>query len=135
MAKIFKDTQGQSWRLALNVGTLRNIKDQLDIDLLNKPGDMPTELSGIVDCLWVALFDQTQARGMTEQDFAECLDGDVLAVAVDDFMAELAAFFLKIQPSKAMAIKGIWEKTKDLEKMQQEAVTTMLGSVSIDLQE
>jgi len=121
--------------LALNVGTLRNIKDQLDIDLLNKPGDMPTELSGIVDCLWVALFDQIQAREMTEKDFAQCLDGDVLAVAVDDFMAELAAFFLKIQPSKSMAIKGIWEKTKDLEKMQQEAVTAMLGSVSIDLQE
>ena len=132
MAKIFKDSKGQSWRLALDVGSLRNIKDQLGIDLLNQPGDMPTELSGVVDCLWVALFDQIQSRDLTEVDFAMLLDGDCLAVAVDAFMDELASFFLKIQPSKAAAIKGIWDKTKELDKMQVEAVETMLGALSID---
>jgi len=130
MAKIFKDTTGDSWRLSLTVGTLRDVKEQLGVDLLDSPGDMPTDLGGLVDCLWVVLFSQAQSKGLTEADFAARLDGDVIAEAVDFFMAELAAFFLKIQPSKGQAIQGIWTKTKELDQIQAEAVGSMLGALS-----
>lgn len=128
--KTFKDELGQEWELDIKVGTLLAIKEQLGIDLLDAPGEMPTSLEKCVEILHVCMRKQAKERDLGLQDFADCLSGSSLAVAIDAFMEELGAFFFSIQKSKGMAIQGLWQQTKKVEQLQEEQVEKVLGILS-----
>lgn len=131
--KYFDDNAGDRWTIELTVGRLLKIKSSVGLDLLDKPGGLPQDFAKWVDVLWVTLEKQVEARQLKPEDFAERLFGDVLAKAIDLFVQELADFFLALQPSTSEAIRGIWLKTKELEKYEADQVTTALGKLSFDL--
>lgn len=131
--RIFKDYEGQEWQLDVNVATLLAIKTELGLDLLESPDKTPTSLSKMVDILYVTLHSQLQEAGLNEHDFALRLQGDCLANAIDLWMEELGSFFLKVQPSKGVAVKGLWAKCKELDAMEAANLESLLGSVSLEL--
>ena len=133
--KSFKDKNGESWIVELNVGTLLSIKNELDIDLLDKPGDFPTTVSAFVDVLWVSLLDQIQERKLNEIDFAKCLDGETINTATDCFVDELSNFFLPVDAAKAKAIKGLWTQIKQMKTLEEKQIENVLGVVSSVLEE
>ena len=131
--KSFKDKNQHSWAITLDVGTLMTIKQELEIDLLDKPGDFPTTVCDFVNMLWVTLRDQITAQGLDEMGFAKCLDGDSVSEASDAFVEELANFFLPMDAAKAKVIQGMWDQIKQMKNLEEKQVDNLLGVVSTGL--
>lgn len=128
----FKDDKGSTWFITLNVGQLLEIKTCLDVDFLDKPGDMPDSLETFVDAIWMCCRDQARQIGIDEEAFAHRLGGGSFKDAIDCFIDELSSFFLSIDPMKSKAIKGLWEKLGSMNQKQADALEKALGTLSFD---
>lgn len=128
----FYDAQQERWQIDLTVADLLALKAELGLDLLDKPESIPDNLSALVDVLSVLLTPQIEAKGLDANGFARRLNGDVLNKAMDCFMEELTDFFTHLQRSRGLALKGLWEKAKEMEDLQAEMVTQALGKLSSD---
>lgn len=101
--RTFRDTVGRSWNLALNVYAVKKVRDLLKVDLLDlgldagKPGEgllyrMIADPILLVDVLFVTCKDQADKIGVTDEQFAQAMAGDVIDVATKAFLEELADF-------------------------------------------
>ncbi len=98
--KRFTDNAGRDWQLAVTLGSVRRVRDALDIDLLSpESGDPPVMtrlatdemlLGGVIAEL---LAPQLEARGTTPEQLADSFDGATMAAAAEAFFTELADFF------------------------------------------
>lgn len=131
----FTDSQGERWAIDLSVADLLALKTELNINLLDNPESLPESLGGFVDLLSVILAEQIDKRGLDAVGFARRLSGGVLNDAIECFMGELTDFFLQLQRSRGLALKGLWEKAKEVETMQEEMVEKALGQLSFGSQE
>lgn len=99
----FTDTKGRTWRIEINIGVIRAIKEAMQIDLLDigdgqtlaRLADDPITLC---DLLWLLVSDQAATAGgangiVTDIDFARGLAGDVIASATTALLQELVDFF------------------------------------------
>lgn len=133
----FKDRNGRSWQIALNVYEMKRIRAALGIDLVNvielgKDGtvrvDMIDRIANdpclLVDILWVLCDDQAKEEGITDVDFGCALAGDAIEAATKAFLDELVDFFpgakrlfLKKAVDLARKFGGEWNEvlTKALE--------------------
>lgn len=98
----FKDLTGRTWSVAVNVTTIRRIRDTLGLDLLSEAGAKAFEtLAGdpvrLVDCLYVACLDECKAKDVTDEQFGAALAGDCIEAARDALFEELVDFFPKRQ--------------------------------------
>src|SRR5215471_18214446 len=93
----FKDSQGTTWEVAINVSQLRAVKDlaRLDILALVSQGDMAPLQDPINLCnvLYVLCRKTAQARGVSDEEFGERLFGDVIDSATEALMGEIVDFF------------------------------------------
>ena len=96
----FTDTTGRTWELSLTIGAAKRVKGLLDVDLLDLSGGNPplitrlhTDAMLLVDVIWAILKPDAEARGVTDEQFAECLGGDAAWNAYLAFTAELEDFF------------------------------------------
>jgi len=98
--KIFADSSGREWQLSLTLGSAREIRDRLSIDILQpESGDPPliqrlcTDELLLGETILVLLAKQIEGRGLTDDDVRASFDGATLGRAVDAFYAELVDFF------------------------------------------
>lgn len=104
--KSFKDNEGRSWEIALNVYEMKRIRALLGIDLVNvitldKDGGVRVDLIDriandpclLVDILWVLVEDQAKEEGVTDVDFGCSLAGKAIEEATHAFLDELVDFF------------------------------------------
>lgn len=103
--KQFKDAQGDTWTIAINGGTIKRALDLLKVDLGDPLSNDPastappvltrfdTEIAFKVDLIYVACLPEAQERGLTDDQFAERLEGDALYEASEGFLEALADFF------------------------------------------
>ena len=132
----FKDKNGKSWDIELNIGTARKIKSRCDIDIenvvtfnkQNQPQDVSIleRLSGDAILLFNVIFaiceDQVTTAGMTEESFAELFNGDAIEAATEALLDEIINFS---RPAKRKVLiqlrqisKNYSEKAgKELEKI------------------
>lgn len=102
----FKDNQGRSWQIALNVYEMKRIRAILGVDLVNvitldKAGDIKVDLVDriandpclLVDILWVIVEDQAKEEGVSDVDFGSSLAGESITGATEAFLDELVDFF------------------------------------------
>ena len=102
----FKDNQGRSWQIALNVYEMKRIRALLGIDLVNvitldKDGAVKVDLVDriandpclLVDILWVCVEDEAKAAGVTDEEFGRSLAGESIEEATRAFLDELVDFF------------------------------------------
>lgn len=153
----FKDCEGREWGIAVNVSSVKRVKDALQLDLLAvADGKLLTELSDdpllLCNVLYVLCEKQCEAIGVSDEQFGEGLAGDAIADATKALMEELVDFFppgrreilsralAKVQQAQAMALKRA-EKcmqdsriddlvTKELDKAEAE-FESRLASLSI----
>jgi len=100
--RVFKDTAGREWSLALNVYAVKKVRDLLSLDLLDlggsdKPGDgllfrLIADPVLLVDLLYVVCKDQADKEGVTDEQFGQAMSGDVIDAASKAFLEELADF-------------------------------------------
>ena len=100
--RVFKDTAGREWSLALNVYAVKKVRDLLSLDLLDlggsdKPGDgllfrLIADPVLLVDLLYVVCKDQADKEGVTDEQFGQAMSGDVIDAASKAFLEELPDF-------------------------------------------
>ena len=109
--RTFQDNAGRTWTVALNVWTVKKVRDLLGVDLLDlcgpstplgasdagKPGSgllqrFITDPVLLVDVLYVACKDQADPLGVTDEQFGRAMAGDAIDAATRAFLEELADF-------------------------------------------
>lgn len=104
--KTFKDRNGTTWIIEINVAQFKRVRDLAGVDLapLGKmlvPGsngektlsaliDDPVKL---VDVLYVLCMDQAKRADISDEAFGRSFDGETLERATMAFLEELADFF------------------------------------------
>ena len=128
--KQFTDAKGDKWTVVVNGGTIKRALDLLKVDLGDPlAGDPPlltrfdTDIVFKVDLLYVACMPELNARGLTDEDFAERLEGDALYAASEAFLEELAAFFQKLR--RTHVVRAIEKQRQVVAKAVQMAEQTI----------
>ena len=104
--RTFKDRDGRTWSVALNVHQMKRIRAHLGIDLVNvialdSEGGVKVDLVDriandpclLVDILWVCVEEEAKAAGVTDEQFGRSLAGDSIETATAAFLDELVDFF------------------------------------------
>ena len=111
--RTFEDSKKESWELALTFGSIKRLKGLLEVDLLDLLGGDPplltrlgTEVTLLVDVICALVRPQLAARELSDEDFAERLDGVAAKAAMEAFYAELADFTRNLgQTAQARAVE------------------------------
>ena len=97
----FTDRHGQTWDLTLTVGGVRRVESETGIailDVLERPeilADLTMDPMKLCSVLHAILMPQLDERGVSEDDFANMLDGETLERAIDALGGALAGFFVR----------------------------------------
>jgi len=101
--KTFTDSAGRTWTVALTIDAAKRVKGLLDVNLLElEAGDPPlltrlgTDVILLCDVIFALVKPQADAAGVSDQEFAAALGGDVVLAAQTAFYEELVDFFRKL---------------------------------------
>jgi hypothetical protein len=113
----FKDTNGATWPVGVNVATVKRVIDLADVnlltvvdnqcELLTRLYDDPLTLASVLYAVCKPTIDE---RGVSEEKFAEALFGDCILDAAEALVAELVDFFP--DPRRRQALTQILQKMK-----------------------
>jgi hypothetical protein len=95
----FKDNEGHAWHLALTIGKVRQLREKLGLELLNKEHHWQVMNSETDRLAFVFLLVEDQAKelGLDADAFEERLYGDGIADAASiAFLQELQSFFQRL---------------------------------------
>lgn len=117
----FTDKQGRTWPLEITVGTVRDLRRMLDVDLLSindAEADLIERLSTdaelLCNVLYVVCIQQCKETGVSDEDFGRALDGDAIrdaTVSLDEAINRFfqnprqAAIFKLLMGRKSMTLK------------------------------
>ena len=93
----FRDSKNREWSVVINTGTIKKVRQALEVDLAD-PGQMTLDrLSDdpvlLVDALWLVCEAQAGAIGVNADDFGQSLVGDSIDQAVAAMVGAVADFF------------------------------------------
>ena len=111
----FKDNSGREWDVAINVATVKRVKDLLGVNLfallsdrLKGLGELLADPVRFVDVLYVIVKPQADAAGVTDEQFGGSLGGDTLQAAAEAFLEALGAFMPTVAGREAL--RAVLEK-------------------------
>ena len=101
--KTFTDNAGRTWTIALTIDAAKRVRGLLNVNLLEpEAGDPPlltrlgTDVILLCDVIFALVKPQADAAGVSDQEFAAALGGDVVLAAQTAFYEELVDFFRKL---------------------------------------
>jgi hypothetical protein len=96
------DVKGREWKLALTIGKLKEVKDELEIDLLENPLDPRLEdLVSLINVVYIVVRGQ---HDLGPVEFGETLTTEGLEHLMKSFWEEYTDFFLVARPEWGVAI-------------------------------
>ena len=125
----FTDTEGRVWNVQLTVHLVKEVKQRLDVDLLDEQvHETLTLLTGdivkSVDVLYILGSSQADKNEISDVEFGESLYGDVLFEGINAMVEALIDFFPN--PKKRMWIRRLWEKsTSHMDKTNDEMLNLL----------
>lgn len=118
--KIFKDSKGRNWEIAINIGTVKRVRDLLSVNLIEiEAGEPPlltrlgTDVIFLCDVIYCLVKGQADLKGITDEEFGSSLGGDSIIEAQKAFYEELTDFFR--QCGRTDRIKAIAAQMKMIE--------------------
>jgi len=136
--KIFKDTQGREWEIAVNVATIKRVRSLLDVDLMSLVDEqsnliqrLQTDPVLLVDVVYVLCKPQADQRGVTDEQFGESMASDALDDATSALFRELADFFPK---GRRALMQKMVDKIEKFQKRAIEYADARLESGELDRQ-
>ena len=91
---IATDTAGREWQVVINVGTLRRIRERLDVDLMSlveKHNNLIERLASdvvlVCDLIYVIVMDQATNLGVNDEQFGQAHDDHVDQIADKRYVA------------------------------------------------
>lgn len=131
MAK-FTDQDGREWVLRVNRGTVKAVREALDIDLVDITGDtvkrLYDDLIARVDVLWVLCRDEAEKRGVTDEQFGVALVG----ASVDAGYMSLVEAIADFSPSHGRVIRAVAEKANRVATAAQDMALKTLADPATD---
>ena len=139
--KQFKDMNGRTWEVSMNVAALKRVRDLLDIDLMQLPivdendpeasllHRLGTDPVVLVDVLFVMVKPQADATGVTDDQFAEALGGDALADGSEALIAECISFY---RPAVRETLMKLREKTQAMDAALIQQLKTAMEDPALD---
>jgi hypothetical protein len=113
--KTFTDGAGRNWNLAMNIGSIKRVRDLLNVNLVEpEVGDPPlltklgTDIILLIDVIYALIKPQADSLNVSDTDFAMALGGETIKAATEAFYGELVDFFQKLgrqDKAKAAAIQ------------------------------
>lgn len=96
--RTFNDNAGRTWTLAINVDSIRRVRAQVDVDLLQAvEGKLIERLAGdpilLCDVIYVLCKPEADQRGISDEDFGRAIAGDAIDHATTSLLEELVDFF------------------------------------------
>lgn len=111
----FCDLKGKEYSISLTVGSFRDFKDLIDVDLLSMSdaelAKTFEDIVTVIDLIYVSVKDQCDDAGISDRDFGYRLEGDSLDAAVEAFARAYADFS---PPSKRKALHKFMDATKSV---------------------
>lgn len=105
----FKTTDGAEWKVAVNVATVKRVRDTVGLNLLGLVGDSAVIADAFRDDLRIAetlaavVKPQLDAAGKTADDFYAVIDGAVIESAAEALLREIVNFFQEPRRSVLLA--------------------------------
>jgi hypothetical protein len=126
----FKDTEGRTWDVAVNIATINRVQDALKVNLLDLVEEEAAGLIALVkdlrrffDVLWVLCQRQAEERKIGDLEWAAAMGGDVIVDAQQAFMEALAHFFPKLK--REAMLKAIAASVQMTAKMRDEKLAEL----------
>ena len=133
----FNDANGREWRIAINVGQIKKVRDLLQLniyELIEQNFDGLSKLMRdyvkLVDVVFVLCEEQARVAGISDVQFGESLGGQSLNDMSDAFIGALIDFF----PDRRMAdiLRKMVEKTEQTMQKAYERNAAKLDGLSVD---
>lgn len=133
--RTFRDARGRDWSLDITVNTVRRVRGDCGVNLLDiVDGELARRLESDVVLLCDMIFSicrvQAESKGVSSEDFGESLSGDVIDSAAKAFMESIVDFFPK--PQQRQNLRHLLELTEVTVNAQQSAIAKKLEAMNAD---
>lgn len=147
---VFATTDGRKWTVAVNLGTVKRVREATGVDILALVSDQRAISEAFSDNIRLAeviasvIKPELAAAGVTDDQFFSVIDGAVIESATEALLAEVANFFqeprrtilVKAMEKVRVAVKeqnarGAAEALKALETMQVEIPSELTHTSSV----
>jgi len=129
----YVDDTGYKWRVDINIQAVKEVRDALDIDMLDPGQDMLAKLFddplALCDILYVLCQAQAETAGITDEDFGRRLRGDAIDAASTAFIEELADFFPN---HRRQILQAMTAKIQQLETTNTDKTLELLAGEELD---
>ena len=130
----FTDSRGRAWPVVVNVGALKRCRELAGVDLAETvEGDLFDRLALdpvlLCDVLAAVCRPEMQSRGVTDEDFAEGLAGDVIDAAANALVQAIVYFF---RNRHGGVVAKIASKKAEVERLAIDAVDRFIASDAIE---
>jgi len=114
MAK-FVDADGRPWSVRETVGAIKDVRDEIDVDLADIRGETLDRIAEdpvlLVDVLWLLCQEQAKGKEVSAKQFGESLVGDAIDAAAAALVEAICDFF----PSRRRTLlRKVTEKTAEV---------------------
>jgi hypothetical protein len=123
----FKDSQNREWTVDLSLGAIRRLQHLAGLTLLDLGANfengravferLSSDVAFLCDVLTGVCLPQIKERGLTEDQFADALDGAAIDQSMNAFLFAWSDFLRgRGRPSDAeliLAAIGMWDKAKE----------------------
>lgn len=109
--KPFQTSDGASYEIAVNVATVKRVRDLTGVNLLGLVGDQKAVGDLFADdvkfceVLCALVRPQLDASGKSDDDFFAAINGDVIETAAEALLAEIVNFFQ--EPRRTLLAKAM----------------------------
>lgn len=147
---VFSTTDGRKWTVAVNLGTVKRVREATGVDVLALVSDQRAISEAFSDNIRLAeviasvIKPELAAAGVTDDQFFSVIDGAVIESATEALLAEVANFFqeprrtilIKAMEKVRVAVKeqnarGAAEALKALETMEVEIPSELIHTSSV----
>ena len=117
--KTFKDNEGRTWTVKVNISTVKRVKSLLGINIFDAiEKDLIARLVSdtilLVDVLYVICKPEAELKNVSDEQFGEGLAGDVITAATTALLEELVDFFPEAKRQVLQKAVGKYRKVEGL---------------------
>lgn len=131
--KTFIDNKNRTWTVAINVATVKQLRDLMNINLMESiTGDLIERLKSdpifLVDVLYVICKKQADELKVSDVDFGEAMAGDAISNATDAFLEDVIDFFPSL---KRGPLRRAFQKCSEAEAMAVQEAERRVDSLDV----
>lgn len=119
--RMFTDTAGRTWTIALTIDAAKRVKQLLGVNLLEMDGGDPplltrlgTDIMLLCDVIFALVKPQADAAGVTDEQFGAALGGGAILAAQTALYEELVDFFQTLGRRDIAKAVGVQHRMIDL---------------------